>query len=177
MQLGADGNVVERSSHEGVGNFRGKDQYGDTAWTAGYASQDQGGRTGTWTEIIDSETADTPWGSVGLTASTPPLTSVRLRVRASNDRGLLGSLSFLEVPAGANPTGVRGRYMEVEVTLRSEETVVTPSAFAVAAAAVLPPTVAFTSPIDGSQADAGRTIVLSGRATVSRPTRWARPVC
>ncbi len=49
MQLGAGGEVVERSSHEGVGNFTGKDGGGNTAWTAGYASQDQDGRTGTWT--------------------------------------------------------------------------------------------------------------------------------
>jgi hypothetical protein len=40
---------MERSSHEGIGNFTGKDGYGNTAWTAGYASQDSGGRAGTWT--------------------------------------------------------------------------------------------------------------------------------
>ena len=49
MQLGADGSVVERSSHEGIGNFTGKDGLGNTAWTAGYGSQSNDGRTGTWT--------------------------------------------------------------------------------------------------------------------------------
>jgi hypothetical protein len=47
--LAPDGSVVQRSSHEGIGNFSGKDMYGDTTWTAGYAKQSGGGRAGTWT--------------------------------------------------------------------------------------------------------------------------------
>ncbi|MBI5513016.1 MAG: hypothetical protein HY909_04565 [Deltaproteobacteria bacterium] len=47
--LGPDGTVVDRSTHEGVGSFKGKDGVGDTTWTAGYAAQDHGGREGTWT--------------------------------------------------------------------------------------------------------------------------------
>ena len=48
VQLGADGSVAERSSHEGIGNFQGKDGHGDVAWNAGYASQSGDGRSGTW---------------------------------------------------------------------------------------------------------------------------------
>lgn len=49
MQLAADGTVVERSGHEGLGSFTGKDGLGNTAWTAGYGAQSSDGRTGTWT--------------------------------------------------------------------------------------------------------------------------------
>ncbi len=49
MRLGADGSVVEGSSHEGIGNFTGRDGYGNMAWSAGYASHSGDGRTGTWT--------------------------------------------------------------------------------------------------------------------------------
>jgi hypothetical protein len=47
--LGADGAFVERSSHEGIGSFHGKDGLGNRAWDAGYAAQSSDGRTGTWT--------------------------------------------------------------------------------------------------------------------------------
>lgn len=49
MQLAPDGTCAERSGHEGIGNFTGKDGAGNTAWTAGYGAQSSDGRTGTWT--------------------------------------------------------------------------------------------------------------------------------
>jgi streptogramin lyase len=125
-------------------------------------------RTGTWTEIIDSQRSGTPWGSAGLTSIVPPSTTVRLRIRASDNRDQLEAVSFVELPAGANPQGVKGRYLEVEVTLQAEGTEVSPSVLEVAIAALAPPSIVVQTPADGASLPAGQTILISGQALAAR---------
>ena len=83
-------------------------------------------RIGFWNLVHNSGRNDTPWGAVDWDAETPEGTSVRVRVRSSNDRETWSlweaaddALAFAATPPG--------RYLEVEVTFQSRQLDVSPS--------------------------------------------------
>lgn len=123
-------------------------------------------RTGVWTEIIDGERPGVPWVTVGLETDTPPETLVRLRVRSSDNREVLASLPWLEVEHDSLFAGVQGRYLEVEVSLRSRDPNATPTVGAIDVVTVPIPTVAVDLP---DRVDASTTIVLAGAAAAAQP--------
>ena len=123
--------------------------------------------TGTWTETIDGQRDAMRWGAVLVEQETPGGTSVRVRVRSSDTRTALGSVPWAEVPSGQPLHNVLGRYLQVQVVLRSDSRNVTPSVQAVTvAAAPPPPIVSIQYPADGTAIPVGSHVVIDGHAEV-----------
>lgn len=120
--------------------------------------------TGTWTEILDSEQTGYQWGTIVLDTEEPAGTDVRLRLRAADSRDLLESLAWQEVASATELSDYRGRYLEVEVTLQSDQRNVTPVVRAVVAAPLPALDIAVKSPPDGTRTAAGTSQVLCGQA-------------
>ncbi len=124
--------------------------------------------SGTWTAIADSGKEATAWGAVAISAATPTATSTRIRVRASDSRDALLNLSFVEVVSAQTLPGVRGRFFQVEVSLRSDLQDATPSVQDITVLAVPPPSLVTDAP--GTVFAPGATVLLSGQATAAQPS-------
>ncbi len=124
------------------------------------------GRDGRWTEILDGGRPGVPWATVSLLQDLPPETSSRLRVRASDDRNLLPAAAWQELPHDTRFEGIVGRYLEVEVALRSRNPQATPSIQEIYVQSVPLPTVEVELP---AEIAAGTSLVLSGLATAAQP--------
>lgn len=75
--------------------------------------------TGAWTEVLDSQQPGKAWAGVAIDAEAPTGTAVQARVRAADDREGLTSLPWVVVESDGRADGVRGRFLQVEVGLRS----------------------------------------------------------
>jgi hypothetical protein len=124
-------------------------------------------QSGTWIEIIDSQQAGKPWGTVAIESQAADPSLVRLRVKADDERGFLDAIPWTEVQAGTLLSQFRGRYLAVEVTLRAREGEVRPSVQSITAAAIAPPTLSIITPRDESEYLAGQPLVVSGTATAT----------
>ena len=123
--------------------------------------------TGTWTEIFDGLRDGMNWGAVLVEQETPAGTSVTVRVRSSDTRTALGSVAWGEVQSGQPLHNISGRYLQVQVTLRSDNRNVTPRVLSVTvAAAPPPPVVSIQSPAQDSTIVAGNRVVISGQTQV-----------
>jgi streptogramin lyase len=127
------------------------------------------GRSGSWTEIIDGQTARVPWIGVGLDAEAPAKTSVALRVRASDRRESLAQLAWLDVTPGSQLAGIQGRFLEVQARLTSSDPTTEPFVRELSVQSLPAPTVEVISPAVGTSINAGTAIVLSGLATAAQP--------
>ncbi|MFZ2070652.1 MAG: hypothetical protein WAV32_03410 [Halobacteriota archaeon] len=74
-------------------------------------------KTGTWTVIFDSETADTPWGTISWNSFEPDGTSVTVKVRSSNDQSTWSSWETATNGVSLSSTP-DGRYIQIETTLQ-----------------------------------------------------------
>lgn len=74
-------------------------------------------RRGTWTVIHDSELQNAPWGVISWNSSEPPGTSIKVRVRSSNDKQ---NWSDWEDASNGSHLSLTppGRYLQVETTLQ-----------------------------------------------------------
>lgn len=132
--------------------------------------------SGTWTEVIDAGRPDYAWGSIVLDATTPPRTSIGLRVRSSNEPGALGSVLYNDVISGQTLSGVRGRYLQVQVSFLSSSSGTTPSLQAVAIIGVEGPSITIHTPAEGSSFELGSTVLVSGTAFVARSDHFANSI-
>ncbi|MBM3880654.1 MAG: hypothetical protein FJ387_13210 [Verrucomicrobia bacterium] len=82
-------------------------------------------RIGTWIVRHNAKVLNTPWGMVGWESDEPPGTSLRVRVRSSNNQQTWSVWETVAsgVPLHATPPG---KYLEVEVTLQSAVAGATP---------------------------------------------------
>ena len=74
-------------------------------------------KTGTWTIVLDSESDNTPWGTLSWTCYEPSGTSVFVKVRSSNNRSSWSTWQ----PASkgiAVSAPLNGRYLEIMTTLQ-----------------------------------------------------------
>lgn len=124
-------------------------------------------RRGTWTEIVDSARGQTVWGTLAVSAETPPGTFVSLKVRAADARGALAGQPRQSVVAGQPLPDVRGRFLEVELTLGTDVTNATPVVRDLTVLAVPPPTLVTEAP--GGVFAPGAALLLSGRAEAAQP--------
>jgi hypothetical protein len=62
-----------------------------------------------------------------------------------------------------------GRYLQVEVTLRSDDPDVTPSIREIVVATPPPPAVAVDEPVDGGSIPSGTSLILTGQAVAAQP--------
>ncbi|WP_224368858.1 immunoglobulin-like domain-containing protein [Hyalangium versicolor] len=80
-------------------------------------------RQGVWSAVHDSGATGTNWGTVRWNqeaqGATPTNTSITVKVRAANTRDALASQAFATVANNQTFAGIQGRYLEVQVTLRS----------------------------------------------------------
>ncbi len=104
------------------------------------------------------------WGTVVLDTDEPAGTNVRLRLRASDNRGTLPSLPWQEVESAVELSDHRGRYLEVEVTLQSSDRNVTPVVRSIVTAPLPPMGISIASPPDGTALAAGTSVVIAGQA-------------
>ena len=74
-------------------------------------------RIGTWTVVFDSETANTPWGTVSWNSNEPTGTSVTVKVRRSNDQSTWSSWETATNGVSLSSTP-NGRYIQIETTLQ-----------------------------------------------------------
>ena len=127
-------------------------------------------RTGTWTETVDAGRDNAVWGGVELDAFLPDLeTSVVVRARSADSAAALSQLGWRTIDPGTAYRDVRGRYLQVELSLRSREPDFNPVVNSFAVVSVPPPQLSVTAPADGSSLPPGSSVVLSGLATASRP--------
>ncbi len=117
-------NVVDLVKRVAAANASGF-HYGYSDMT-GSVARNSTTRIGFWNVVHNSGRNDTPWGAVDWDAETPEGTSVRVRVRSSNDRETWSlweaaddALAFAATPPG--------RYLEVEVTFQSRQLDVSPA--------------------------------------------------
>ena len=82
-------------------------------------------RIGFWTVIHDSKVAGTPWGTVSWEGQEPVGTSIQIRVRSSNDQQTWSLWESARKGASLRATPL-GRYLEVQVTLQSQQPGLTP---------------------------------------------------
>ena len=82
-------------------------------------------RIGFWTVIHDSKVAGTPWGTVSWEGQEPVGTSIQIRVRSSNDQRTWSLWESARKGASLRATPL-GRYLEVQVTLQSQQPGLTP---------------------------------------------------
>ncbi len=157
FKLDPDTNSVVMSRNTGAGPYN----YSDMTGSIRIGSTE---RTGSWTEIIDSQENGRPWGTVDLDAVLPEGSYLRLRVRASDAREALNATAWMEIQPGAPLDSLRGRYLETEVTLRSATAEATPSVANITVAAIPAPAITVSSPADGSTLVPGQKIVISGKA-------------
>ncbi|NLF33147.1 MAG: hypothetical protein GX591_19960, partial [Planctomycetes bacterium] len=124
-----------------------------------------------WTHTVDAEHLDALWYSVLAQAATPEDSSVELRVRASNDRAALDYLPYVQVTSDQILQDITGRYLQVQVTLRSTSWDVTPALKElVIECASAAPRIRVDAPADGSRIAAGATALISGLASAGHPT-------
>lgn len=125
-------------------------------------------RSGHWIEVIDGLRNAVQWSSVLAMANTPQNTSLRLRVRAGDDRTTLAAVPWRTVASAEFLAGVQGRFLEVEATLESTDRDADPRLMELIVEAVPPPQVAVTYPHVNDHLPPGE-ILLSGAATAGRP--------
>lgn len=91
----------------------GHDALGDLT---GIVARNVSSRYGTWTVVHDSEVAGTPWGRISWDANVPTGTSVRVRVRSSEDQESWSSWEGAGngLDLGSTPAG---RYLEIQASL------------------------------------------------------------
>ena len=82
-------------------------------------------RIGFWTVIHDSKVAGTPWGTVSWEGQEPLGTSIQIRVRSSNDQRTWSLWESARKGTSLRATPL-GRYLEVQVTLQSQQPGLTP---------------------------------------------------
>lgn len=121
-------------------------------------------RSGTWTEIVDSQNAGKPWGNVTVESVLPESSGVAIRVRSADIRELLAATAWTTVQSSELLTDFRGRFLEVQLTLTSSEPSSTPSVQELTVAAIAPPSIVIHEPEDGAEIPAGQNVVISGSA-------------
>ncbi len=121
-------------------------------------------RTGTWTEVIDSENGGQAWGTVVVDRQAPTPSIVRLRVRSADSRSLLDSLPWKTVASSQSIADLRGRFLQVEVALLSSDAQATPSVQAITVVAIPSPAISILSPADAAELAAFQPVVISGNA-------------
>ena len=92
----------------------GADDMGDLT---GYRALNTPERSGFWDFVQDSGAADRLWISMTKNASIPPGSSLITEVRAANRITDLPSWPFKAVTGTTLPSGIKGRYLEVRVTM------------------------------------------------------------
>ena len=105
-------------------------------------------RRGTWTEIVDAQRENAKWAVARVIATTPPNTSVTIRLRASNSRQALENLPWVEVQSGAAMDSVVGRYLQTELLLQSASRDVQPTVSQFIVDAVPPPNLSIFRPFE-----------------------------
>lgn len=132
-------------------------------------------RSGRWSEVIDAERDEAVWAGVDFEVATPPNTSVKVQVRASDNRGALAGLPWLDSQAAEQLANVRGRYLEVQVVLASTDASANPSLKSLEAVAVQPPVVTLLSPHDNERLGPGQ-ILVTGRVEIAQQALGALPI-
>jgi RHS repeat-associated protein len=125
-------------------------------------------RKGTWTEVVDAQREGAQWAFLQAIATTPDRTSLQLRVRASNDRNALTTAEWRSVASGEPLIGLQGRYLDVEVSLKSSDPNAEPALHFLSAQVVPLPSVTLLTPEQDSRHLAG-PILLEGFAMPARP--------
>ena len=117
-------NTVDLTKDLQCGNSGGF-HYGYSDMT-GTVSRNATTRIGTWSVVHNSRVLNTPWGMVYWLADTPPGTSMKVRVRSSNNRTVWSTWEtvFNGTPLHSTPPG---KYLEVEITFQSTDPAVTPA--------------------------------------------------
>lgn len=115
-------NVVDLTRRIATVNSGGHYGYSDMT---GNVARNSTTRIGFWNLRHDSGRAATPWGAADWDAATPEGTSLRLRVRSSDD-GVTWSLWESAERNRAFHATPPGRYLEAEVTFQSRTPGVTP---------------------------------------------------
>ncbi|HEX8998978.1 MAG TPA: LamG-like jellyroll fold domain-containing protein [Blastocatellia bacterium] len=104
-------NTVDLEKH-----ILGTTHYGYSDMT-GFVSRTVTTRTGTWTVVYDSQTANAPWGVISWNSAEPAGTSIRARARSSANQTTWSEWEQAGkgVSLSATPAG---RYLQIEVTLQ-----------------------------------------------------------
>ncbi len=104
-------NTVDLEKH-----ILGTTHYGYSDMT-GFVSRTVTTRTGTWTVVYDSQTANAPWGVISWNSAEPAGTSIRARARSSANQTTWSEWEQASkgVSLSATPAG---RYLQIEVTLQ-----------------------------------------------------------
>jgi hypothetical protein len=74
-------------------------------------------KIGTWSTIFESGTANISWGTISWNSSEPAGTSVKVRVRTSNDKANWSTWKNAANGVQLDPI-LKGRYVEMETTLQ-----------------------------------------------------------
>ncbi len=72
---------------------------------------------GYWTVVEDGHWPSAIWSTASWTGNTPTGTSIEVWVRSDDDRTALSTKQFVQVNNGVPLTAIRGRYLEVRVSL------------------------------------------------------------
>ena len=81
--------------------------------------------SGFWSVVQDGGAAGREWGSIAWNGQTPESTSIEVEARAADTQAGLGGAPFVGVGNGT-PLDLRGRFIEVRVTLKTSQQGVTP---------------------------------------------------
>ncbi|NLX54539.1 MAG: hypothetical protein GXY58_05455, partial [Planctomycetaceae bacterium] len=120
--------------------------------------------TSALSEVIDSQVADQPWGTVAVDSSTPESSADVLPVRVADGRSLVNATPWTSVPSSEPLHSLGRRFLEVQVRPVGSEATSTPRVEELTVAAIAPPTITVHGPADGTTLSAGQQIVLSGTA-------------
>ncbi len=164
--IGAGGypvGAIELSVALGLG--AGPDNYSDMTGFVSHSLVPQG----VWTHTIDGEQDRTGWGVVVVDATIPVGTSMVVQVRAADSLSDLASLPYITIQSGQILHDVAGRFLQLKVTVVSEDDATRPSVQAISIYKLPPPTITVSSPANGERFDAGSSILITGLAASGRP--------
>jgi len=146
---------------ENAGPYNYSDMTGFVSWNA-FAH-------GTWTHTVDSENLNNLWHSVLTDATIPDGAAVEIHVRAANDRAVVDLQPYQKIESEELLTDVSGRYLQVRLTLRTDDPAVLPSVQElIINADASRPRIRVESPAHESRLDVDLETVITGHAFPGR---------